>query len=208
MANSFDVTALETIDLLQGRLERIEYILFGDVDVAFDVSNGPSISERLLAVENRLQQVVLESKPLKELHKLYSNHPNLFRTPYSESVPTSTDITTMLSVINASASLYSETASRLSSMNDIPIPSSELSAQLIALQPQIAKIEAIQANQVREVRGLLERSAAIIEKWYLTNILEYGEIWASIDKRMSQIEQKIRQAKHAKQRDVIAQEKD
>lgn len=114
----------------------------------------------------------------------------------------------MLSIINASASLYSETASRLSSMNDIPIPSPELSAQLIALQPRIAKIEAIQANQLLEVRRLLERSAAIIEKWYLTNVLENGEIWASLDKRIRQIEQKIRQAKHVRQRDVILQEKD
>ncbi|POS88121.1 hypothetical protein EPUL_001215 [Erysiphe pulchra] len=208
MANSFDVTALETIDLLQGRLERIEYILYGDVDVAIDTSNGSSIYERLSAVEHKLQQVVLESKPLKELLKLYSNQPNLFHTPYSDSVPTNMDTATMLSVINASASLFSETASRLSSMNDIPIPSPELSAQLIALQPRIAKIEAIQANQLLEVRRLIERSAAIIEKWYLTNILENGEIWASLDKRIRQIEINIRQAKHAKQRDVILLGKD
>lgn len=70
MANSFDVTALETIDLLQGRLERIEYILYGDVDMATGTIQGTSIYERLSIVEQKLQQVVLDSKPLKELLKL------------------------------------------------------------------------------------------------------------------------------------------
>ncbi|KAI6247687.1 hypothetical protein HI914_04462 [Erysiphe necator] len=208
MANSFDNTALETINLLQGRLERIEYALCGDTDITFDTSSQTSIGERILVIEQKLKQLISEFKPLEELLNLYSTHQDLFNILWADSVPTDLDIISMKSIINASAILFSETTSRLNSVNDIPIPPPELSAQLIALQPQISKIEAIQANQLLEIKNLRERSALLVEKWYLTNVLESGEMWASLDRRARQIEQKIRQIRHAKQRDGVRQIKD
>lgn len=108
----------------------------------------------------------------------------------------------------ASAALYPQTASRLTSIFDLPIPPAELSAQLIELQPRISKIESIQANQKLEIAELQARSAALIERWYMTNILQAGEAWAALETRLRQVEQKIRRVTFARSKKDYYEVKD
>jgi len=106
-----------------------------------------------------------------------------------------------LSIVLSSASSYPETASRLSSILDVPIPPAEQSAQLVELVPRIAKVEAIQASQAAEIAALRLRSAVALQKWYTTDILRTGDAWAEVEGKVEQVERKVRRAVLAKRMD-------
>lgn len=89
----------------------------------------------------------------------------------------------------------------------MPIPSAESSAQLIDLQPRIAKIEALQMAQNADLSALRQRTAAVIQRWYTVDVLRTGESWAELEERVQQVEQKVRRATLIKRLDDdIAQE--
>jgi len=111
------------------------------------------------------------------------------------------DTASILSIVLASASSYPTTASRLTSILDVPIPPAELSAQLIDLVPRIAKVEALQASQAVDIAELRERSAAAIQRWYTMDILRMGDNWADLEGRVEGVEQKVRRAALAKRLD-------
>jgi hypothetical protein len=83
----------------------------------------------------------------------------------------------------------------------MPVPSAELSAQLIDLQPRIAKVEAIQAAQNADMAALRERTAEVIQRWYTVDVLRAGESWAELEGRVEGVEQKVRRAALAKRLD-------
>jgi len=87
------------------------------------------------------------------------------------------------------------------SILDVPIPPANLSAQLIDLQPRIAKVEAHQAAQNADIAALRERSAAIIQRWYAVDVLHAGESWAELEGRVEHVERTVRRAALAKRRD-------
>lgn len=101
----------------------------------------------------------------------------------------------------ASASSYPSTASRLTSILDLPIPSGDLSTQLIELQPRVAKVESLQAAQNSDLAELRERSAALIQQWYAMDIIQAGDSWAELEGRVEQVEQQMRRASLAKRVD-------
>ena len=69
------------------------------------------------------------------------------------------------------------------------------------MQPRIAKIEAIQASQDADIKILRERSANLVERWYRKDIIGAGEEWANVESRVEVVEQKVRRAERAKERD-------
>ncbi|CAG8975343.1 hypothetical protein HYALB_00005673 [Hymenoscyphus albidus] len=201
MENSFDKTATETIDLLEARLRRIEYAVCGHIDQATLETQKDSATKRMSDLEQSLHQLASKSKVIQDLLKLHSKHPDLFQQISPNEVPTTLDTSSLLSIILASASSYPSTASRLTSVVDTPIPPTRLSAQLIDLQPRIAKIGTLQASQSAELAELRERSATAIQQWYAINILQSGDLWAEIEGRVGQVEQKVRRAALAKRAD-------
>jgi len=116
-------------------------------------------------------------------------------------VPTTLDTSSILSIVLASASSYPSTASRLTSILDMPIPSTQQSTQLIDLVPRIAKVEAIQASQNAEMSELRQRSAALLQKWYTSDVLRLGDRWAEAEGRVGQVDQKVRRSALAKRLD-------
>ncbi|KAH8793837.1 hypothetical protein F5882DRAFT_55925 [Hyaloscypha sp. PMI_1271] len=201
MENTFDKTAVDTIDLLEARLRRIEYAVCGQVNESALSSNKTSAAQRLAALEHSLHQLASKSRVVQELLRLHSRHPDLFQSLRSNDLPTTLDTESLLSIIMASASAYPATASRLTSILDVPVPPAELSAQLIDLQPRIAKVEALQAAQNADIAQLRERSAAVIQRWYTMDILRAGESWAELEGRVEQVEQKVRRTALAKRLD-------
>lgn len=101
----------------------------------------------------------------------------------------------------ASVPSYSATASRLTSVMDVPVPSAEVSAQLIELQPRIAKIEALQTVQNADIAELRERSAAVVQRWYTRDVLGAGDGWAEVEKKVVGVEQRIRRVALARRMD-------
>jgi len=83
----------------------------------------------------------------------------------------------------------------------VPVPPAELSAQLISLQPRVAKVEALQVAQNAEIAELRERSAAVIQRWYTMDILRAGDSLAELEGRVEQVERDVRRATLAKRMD-------
>lgn len=69
MDNTFDKTALETIDLLEARLKRIEYAVCGHIDSA-TLSSDESACKRLADLEHSLHQIASKSRVIQDLLRL------------------------------------------------------------------------------------------------------------------------------------------
>ncbi|TAQ84551.1 hypothetical protein B7494_g7129 [Chlorociboria aeruginascens] len=215
--NTLDKTATETIELLEARLRRIEYAISGrQVEYPVPSNQQASAASRLTDLEHSLHQLASKSRVIQDLLRLREDgtslydcklilvdarHPDLFQSVATDDLPTTLDTSSILSIIFASATSYPLTASRLTSIRDVPVPPAELSTQLIELQPRIAKVEAIQAAQNSDIATLRQRTAAAIQRWYAMDILQAGDSWAGLEERVEQVEQKARRAALAKRMD-------
>jgi hypothetical protein len=70
MDNTFDKTALETIDLLEARLKRIEYAVCGHVDEATVSGREENAVKRMRELEHSLHQLASKSRAIQDLLKL------------------------------------------------------------------------------------------------------------------------------------------
>lgn len=216
MDNTFDKTATETIDALEARLRRIEYAICGQVNETSASIGKPPVAQRLASLEHALHQLASKSRVIQDLlrirlllrpnvpHNLTfadSRYPDLFQSLNADELPTTLDTESILAIVMASASSYPSTASRLTSILDLPIPSTKLSTQLIELQPRIAKVESIQAAQNAYLAELRERSAALIQRWYTMDVLRAGDSWADLEGRVQQAEQQLRRISLARRED-------
>jgi len=133
---------------------------------------------------------------------LYVRYPDLFPTQDQQIPAAALDPSSLLAIILSSASSYQLTASRLTSILDVPVPEAEASANLIDLQPRIARLELLQAEQEKELTELKSRSAAILQRWYAVDILGVGDCWAEVEGRVMAVEQTIRRADLARENDA------
>jgi hypothetical protein len=80
MENTFDQTAVETIDLLEARLQRIEYAVCYPIDEASLSSNKESATIRLQKLEHSLHQLASKSRVIQDLLRLRGFYqPNLLQ---------------------------------------------------------------------------------------------------------------------------------
>ena len=77
----------------------------------------------------------------------------------------------------------------------------EASVSLISLQPRLAQLDLLQASHAREVEDLRLRSASILQRWYALGVLGGGECWTEWERRVTDVEKRIRreEAHHAKE---------
>lgn len=211
MENTFDKTAVESIELLESRLRRIEFAVgTASTPITADKPTGETAVQRLANLEYSLHQLASKSNVIQGLLRLRKSssicttypltppldakYPDLFQALDTNDLPTTLDTASLLSIVLASASAFPSTASRLTSIMDVPIPQAELSTQLINLVPRIAKLEVVQASQNAEISQLRERSAVLVQKWYSSDILRAGGSWADMESRVGQVEQQVRRA--------------
>ncbi|KAF8846679.1 hypothetical protein BDZ45DRAFT_666701 [Acephala macrosclerotiorum] len=201
MDNTFDKTATETIDLLEARLRRIEYAVCSQINETSASIGKPPVAQRLASLEHGLHQLASKSRVIQDLLRIHSRYPDLFQAPNADDLPTTLDTESILAIVMASASSYPSTASRLTSILDVPIPSTELSTQLIELRPRIARLEGIQAAQNADLAELRERSATLIQRWYTMDVLRAGDSLADLEGRVRQAEQQVRRVSLARRED-------
>jgi len=118
-------------------------------------------------------------------------HPDLFQ-PSTSDVPSTLPPAELLAIIKSCATSYPTTASRLNAIKDLPIPSAEASASLIALQPRLTGVEQMQEVHAKEMAELRARSAVAVQRWYELGVLGEGECWTEWEGRIINVEKTVR----------------
>ena len=221
-------TALETVELLEFRLRRIEFLLTGSDEgqeqlqkVAAQGRNH-GLSARLASLENNLARLSSKSAVVRDLLTLCkltvtlskaqrltrsdAAQSDLFPSANLDDIPTTLSIPEIFAIIRSSATSYPTTASRLTSIQDLPIPSAESSAALIALQPRVTRLELLQESQGRELAELRLRSAAAIKRWYELGVLGGSECWTEWEGRVTSVEKLVRREEGLRARELEANE--
>jgi hypothetical protein len=134
---------------------------------------------------------------------LDARYPDIFSNTELYLDPLAIDTARKLSTILASASLFPQAASRLISVNDTPVPTAELSSELINAGAGLAKLEMLQNEQSQEITALRQRTAAVLQRWYSIDILQTGEYWANLEDRVEVVERSIRQASAQKNEETV-----
>ncbi|OJD10958.1 hypothetical protein AJ78_08170 [Emergomyces pasteurianus Ep9510] len=208
-------TAADTIELLESRLRRIEYLLTGEaswtgepqrITTATGVGGGGEkpATTRLAELEHELKTLANKVPAVRDVLGLYSRFPDLFQsinnsssssstaTTATPSIPTTLSQQALTSIILSYASAFPETASRLTSLKDLPIPPASLSASLIELQPRLDRLAAVQEQQAAEVAELRARSALVAKRWVEVGVLGASEVWADWEGRIEKVERGVR----------------
>jgi hypothetical protein len=130
-------------------------------------------------------------------------HPSIFASqdPTPSLDPANLDPSVLISIVLAHSSAYPETASRLSSLKDLPIPPAASSAQLADLQPRIDVVMKQQEQLERELEELRRRSAAVVERWVRVGVVGLGEVWAEWEERIKRVERDVARAERARERE-------
>lgn len=133
-------------------------------------------------------------------------HPDLFQPSVSALPPTTLTTGELLTIVSSCATSYPTTASRLTSLEDLPIPSAESSCALIALKPGLERLRLLQDVHEREVAELRLRSAAVLQRVYELGVLGGGECWTEWEGRMGDVEKGVRREEGNQDKEAKANE--
>jgi hypothetical protein len=136
---------------------------------------------------------------------LDNQHPTLFSpTPTTDVsvIPTQLELDAIRSTVLSFATSFPSTASALTaatSESDSPVPDAAASAQLAALIPRLAGVEAVQVAQEAEIAALRMRSERVLRQYYEARVLEYGEWVTSMEGSLEAVEARVRRATKRKE---------
>ncbi|PWY75142.1 hypothetical protein BO70DRAFT_354609 [Aspergillus heteromorphus CBS 117.55] len=171
MALENDAVASATIELLESRLRRLTYLLTGDANwtgnptpPAKPASLDEGVSRRLLRLERDLDRLSRNNPAVRDVLGLHDRFPDLFLPTPAKSLPENLTTQNLASIVLSYASAFPETASRLTSLNDLPIPDAEISASLIQLQPRLDQLARTQEDQAAQISELRVRSARVLQR--------------------------------------------
>ncbi|KIW27002.1 uncharacterized protein PV07_06784 [Cladophialophora immunda] len=196
-----ETAARGTLALLGTRLHRLEFLLSGasnDDGVPPPTTTPTSGSETLWARLDALEAAMAKLKKLtgtpgsvvRDIERLSSLYPDLFAVT-ATATPKSEDISTLASVVLSHATLYPETASRLSSLQTLQIPPADQSSKLVSLAPRLEKLRQEEDQIQEEVRELRERSARCLEWWVKIGVVGMGDMWEDWERRTAEVERNI-----------------
>ncbi|KAJ0427014.1 hypothetical protein BJY00DRAFT_306999 [Aspergillus carlsbadensis] len=192
-------------------------------------SHEETISRRLLHLESELERLRDRSAVARDVLGLYDRFPDLFKAPASTPLPshlnskagadnepaTTTDpsptsspsedpslpLSTQTAIILSYTTSFPETASRLTSLQDLPIPPATQSASLIELQPRIDTLSKKQEEQAHEIAELRVRTAKVLQRWYEVSVLGGGEVWGEWEGRIEGVERGVRRGEVNRERE-------
>ena len=196
-------TAAETLSLLEDRLNRVNYILNGDIDNSTTQQqavskHAASAAVRLRSLERNLHSLASNSPAVTDVLALQRMHPEFFDSnSSSDSVPAAS----LANLILAHSQLYQSLSTRLSQLQDLSVPDPAAAAKLVEMRPRVEKACEKQVTQTKEFAELRARSAQVVEKWYEGGVLGRGEQWAEWEERLRDAEILVRRREAAKRRE-------
>lgn len=200
-----DPASAPSLDLLEARLQRINYALNGDNETEdASTTHRPADSTaalRLRNLERQMQLIASRSSAAEEVLNLQSKHPEIFDRTTDANQPNTLSLGPQAALVLSHAQLYSRISGQLQSLNDTSIPDPTSASKLRDLQPRIAKAAARQERQAIELADLRSRSAAAVEQWYETGVLGMAERWAEWEERMRDVEIVVRRLEAMKKRE-------
>ncbi|KAB8250772.1 hypothetical protein F9C07_6832 [Aspergillus flavus] len=202
-----EAVAGATIELLESRLRRLTYLLTGDANwtgiptaPAKPASLDESVSRRLLSLERELERLSRNIPAVRDVLLLHDRFPDLFRPTPPQSLPESLTTQNLASIVLSYASAFPETASRLTSLNDLPIPDTQTSASLIQLQPRLDQLAQVQEEQAKQISKLRVRTARALQRWYEIALVGGGECWAEWEGRLEDVEREVKREEVVRER--------
>ncbi|KAI3318874.1 hypothetical protein HD806DRAFT_539900 [Xylariaceae sp. AK1471] len=197
MESTLDDTTLSTISLLEGRVLRIEHLLYGHSVPQSSTSAIRGLQE----LEHRFSKLLQHIRVYGELLKLYKSNPTLFQPPPTSQPPPELSSEALRAIVLSAASSYPATASALTAISDTPVPNPAHSASLAALLPRMKGIEATQLAQAAEIAELRARSEVAVRQWYEHDVMGYSDFIAGVEGRIERVERGVRRVE--KTRDEI-----
>ncbi|KAI0403836.1 hypothetical protein F4802DRAFT_271781 [Xylaria palmicola] len=194
MESAIDDTTLSTLSLLEGRLLRVEHLLYGG---SVPQSTTSAIRD-LQDLEHRFSKLLQHVRVYGELLKLYKSNPSLFQPPPASQPPPELSVEALRAIVLSAASSYPATASTLTAISDTPIPDPAHSAELVALLPRTKGVEATQLAQDAEIAELRARSEVAVRRWYQRDVMGYASFVADVEGRTERVERTIRRREKAK----------
>ncbi|EFR01432.1 hypothetical protein MGYG_04439 [Nannizzia gypsea CBS 118893] len=202
-------TAADTIELLETRLRRIEFLLTGQTNWAGEpeqASEPPAsvretVSARLAELEHGLRRLSVRVPAVQDVLKLYSRYPDLFQSASTHTPPATMTPATLASIVLSYATAFPETASRLSSLQDLPIPPASASTALVELQPRLDRCQETQRRQAEEIAELRVQSTLLMKRWVEVGVVGGGEVWGEWEERMKMVERGVRREEKARERE-------
>ncbi|KNG89401.1 ubiquitin interaction motif protein [Aspergillus nomiae NRRL 13137] len=196
-----------TIELLESRLRRLTYLLTGDANwtgvptaPAKPASLDDSVSRRLLSLERELERLSRNIPAVRDVLLLHDRFPDLFRPTPPQTFPENLSTQNLASIVLSYASAFPETASRLTSLNDLPIPDTQTSAALIQLQPRLDQLAQVQEEQAKQISELRVRTARALQRWYEIALVGGGECWAEWEGRLEDVEREVKREEVVRER--------
>ncbi|KAF2139034.1 uncharacterized protein K452DRAFT_233305 [Aplosporella prunicola CBS 121167] len=188
-----DDVLLQTLDMLEWRLRRIEFVLNGNVPPDAHQSEA-TVAARMQKLESTLASLASKSRAISDVLHLQSKHADLFSPqepktkPQDDTPPPEIKLSTVLT----DAPAFPATASQLTSLNDLPLPPTGSFTSLVALQPRITQLEERQVDQALQISDLRKRSGQAVLRWHEVMVLGQGRCWAEWDTRVRQAERDVR----------------
>ncbi|KAI4767360.1 hypothetical protein E4T44_14497 [Aureobasidium sp. EXF-8845] len=187
-------TASQTLDLLEQRLQRVRFLLYGtstatdphhNDQTSTDTTVTQPIASRLRALQSSLNSVLSDSKPARHIVALQSKHQH-------HAPDMSHDALTALVLSHAPS--YQATAARLTSLQDLPVPDPSSSAALIQLLPRLQSLAHRQELQQESIAQLRHQSLALLARWYDSAIIGMDDCWTEWESRLMNQEKLVRRA--------------
>jgi Dynactin subunit p22 len=204
-----DSSTLTTLANLESRLQHLEFLLSGSTDsfgqplpVTKAASPDDTVAARLEKLERQLHKLSDSSTPVRSVLGLQKRHPDLLNPSLQsdQELPSTLDPGATAAIVLAHASAFPETASRLTSLKDLPVPPAAKSALLVDLGPRIEEASLVQERQMKEVSELRVRSAKLLERWAELQV-GMGECWAEWEERVIEAERGLRRVELRRERD-------
>lgn len=201
--NDPEASARGTIALLETRLHRLEFLVSGASDDTGIPPPSPApgpgretLRVRMEALETGLAKLKrLAGTPgsvIRDVHLLSSMFPDLFAaTAFLPDAKNREELSSLASIVLAHASLYPETASRLSSLQTLQVPPADQSTKLMSLMPKLEQLQQEDQRLQSEVRELRERSARCLEWWIKVGVVGMGDVWEDWEKRIADVERNL-----------------